>query len=160
MKAAQPGLDLSGPARSIAGFSLLEVVIVALVVIVTASIAYPRVASHVAAGHADNAARVIASDLRQAVALAARQGTPVRVEFDASALELRLENRATGSLVHKRTFGAGTEFPLASASTTSSSIDVFPNRMTSGPISITLITPTRSMRVTMTRVALVKVQQL
>jgi prepilin-type N-terminal cleavage/methylation domain-containing protein len=142
------------------GFTLLEVVMVAVLLMIAASMAYPRVASRMAEAHAVNAARVVASDLREALALAARQGTPMRVEFDAGALELRLEDRGTGNVVHRRGFGSGTEFPLSSASTSTSSIDVFPNRVTSGPISITLVTPARSMRVIMTRAALITIQQL
>jgi Tfp pilus assembly protein FimT len=136
-----------------AGFTAVEMLIVAVVLMVFASMAYPQVASRVAAAHADNAARVVASDLRMAVALAARQGTPMRIEFDEDEMELRVLDRA-GTVVHQRAFGTGTEFPLASAEA-SAAVHVFPNRLASALFVVNLHTPARTMQVRMTRATLI-----
>lgn len=139
-----------------AGFTAVEVLVVAVVLMVFSSMAYPQVASRVAASHADNAARVIASDLRMAVSLAARQGLPMRVEFNEDALELRLFDRA-GNVVHQRAFGEGTEFPLESAEA-SSPVFIFPNRLASGVFIVQLSVPARTTQVNMTRATLITVQ--
>jgi prepilin-type N-terminal cleavage/methylation domain-containing protein len=145
------------PAR--AGFTILELLVVCVILLVLTSMAYPPIAASVATTRAENAARAIASDLRHAVTLAARQGTPVRVQFDANGLELRLINRA-GQVLHRRTLGNGTEFPLASAAASTTSVDVFPNRVASGPFAVTLSTSAASRRVTMSRAALVRIEEL
>jgi prepilin-type N-terminal cleavage/methylation domain-containing protein len=141
-----------------AGFTAVEVLIVAVVLLIIGSMAYPQMASRVMAGRADNAARMVASDLRMAVALASRQGMPIRVEFDASAQELRLINRA-GTVVHQRAFGSDSEFPVESMNA-SANITVFPNRLASAQFIVQFHTPTRSTQVRMTRATLIKVEQL
>ena len=151
--ARMPG---AGSARG--GFTAIEVLIVAVVLLVFAGMAYPQVATRVAAAQSDNAARAIASDLRMAVALASRQGTPVRVEFDEIASELRLINRA-GIVIHQRNFGADSEFPIQSADA-SAAVFVFPNRLASGVFIVQLITPTRTTQVRMNRATLISVTQL
>jgi Tfp pilus assembly protein FimT len=141
-----------------AGFTAVEVLIVLVVLMIIGSMGYPQMAGRVMAGRADNAARMVASDLRMAVALAARQGTPIRVEFDESALELRLINRA-GTVVHQRAFGSGSEFPVESANA-SATVTVFPNRLASAQSLVQFETPARSTLVRMTRATLIKVEQL
>jgi prepilin-type N-terminal cleavage/methylation domain-containing protein len=142
-----------------AGFTVVELVVVCVILSVLASMAYPPIAASVSTTRTENAARVIASDLRQAVTLAARQGAPVRVQFDANGLELRLVNRA-GQVLHRRALGSGTEFPLDSASASTTSVDVFPNRVASGPFAITLSTPAASGQVTMSRATLIRIEEL
>jgi Tfp pilus assembly protein FimT len=151
---------MSGPQPSSArgGFTAIEVLIVSVVLMVFAGMAYPQVATRMAAAQADNAARAIASDLRMAIALASRQGTPMRVEFDEGALQLRILNRA-GTVVHQRTFGSGSEFPVQTAEA-SAAVFVFPNRLASGVFIVQLSTTVRTTEVRMTRATLISVQQL
>lgn len=154
-------VDRFQPARlgsSRAGFTAVEVLIVVVVLLIIGSMGYPQMAGRVMAGRADNAARVVASDLRMAVALASRQGTPIRVEFDQSARELRLINRA-GTVVHQRAFGSDSEFPVESMNA-SANVTVFPNRLASAQFIVQFHTPTRSTQVRMTRATLIKVEQL
>jgi prepilin-type N-terminal cleavage/methylation domain-containing protein len=146
----------TGPLLGNAGFTAVEMLIVAVVLLVFASMAYPQVASRITASHADNAARVVASDLRMAVALAHRQGTPLRVEFDEDDLELRLIDRS-GTVVHQRGFGSGSEFPLESAEA-SAAVFVFPNRLASAQFLVQLATPARTSQVRMTRTTLITVE--
>lgn len=142
------------------GFTVIELLIVVVVMMILAGIAYPRVAERVTAAHADNAARVIASDLREAIALTVRQGTPMTIEFDAATKVLRLRDRRTNAVVRTREFGDGTEFPVASASASAASVYLFPNRLASSPLTITLVTPHRTTQVVMTRATIVSIQDL
>jgi hypothetical protein len=75
-------------------------------------------------------------------------------------MELRILDRNSGAVLQRRKFGPGTEFPVASITASGVPVDIFPSRMTSGPMSITLVTPARSTRVLMSRAALVRIEIL
>jgi Tfp pilus assembly protein FimT len=138
---------------------MIELLIVVVIILVLTSMAYPPIAESVASTRSDNAARIVATDLRYAVSLASRKGTPVVVEFDADGLELRIRDRVSGQVLHQRLFGRNSEFPIASASTSAASVQVFPTRVTSAQLTITVNTPVRSNQVVMTRAGLVRIQR-
>jgi Tfp pilus assembly protein FimT len=138
---------------------MIELLIVIVILLVLTSMAYPPIAQSVAGTRTDNAARIVAADLRYALALAARKGTPVVVQFDATDLELRVVDRPTGEVLHRRTFGRDSEFPIASAATSASTVQVFPNGSTSGQVVITVTTPVRSNQIVMSRAGLVRIRR-
>lgn len=140
------------------GFTLIELIIVVATLMILAGIAYPRVAARIDNAKADNAARVVASDLREAVAMTVRQGRPMKVEWDAGTKTFRLRDRATNAIIRIREFGAGTEFPIGTVTASASSIFLFPNRLSSAPLTLTFTTPNGSTSVIMTRATIVSVQ--
>jgi hypothetical protein len=101
---------------------------------------------------------VVASDLREAVAMTVRQGRPMKIEFDADAKVLRLRDRATNAVIRTRHFGVGTEFPVSSVTASASSVFLFPNRLSSVPLTLTFTTPSGSTSVVMTRATIVSIQ--
>jgi prepilin-type N-terminal cleavage/methylation domain-containing protein len=142
------------------GFTIIELLIVVVIISVLSSMAYPPIAESVAASRTENAARIVATDLRYAMSLASRKGTPVVVEFDNTNLRLRITDRVSGAVLHERLFTAKSEFPIASATASPASVQVFPSRSTSAQLTITLSTPVRSNRVTLTRAGLVRIERL
>jgi len=147
------------PTRA-AGFTIIELIFCLLIVSAVASMAIPAFMGWVAGSRVENAARVVAGDFREAVALAARQGTPVRIAFDAVEKEYRFTQRGTGDVVHLRAFGAGTEFPITSVTASGAPVEVYPNRSVSGPISITLAAGEYSSRVEMTSAGFIRIVRL
>ena len=140
-------------------FTALDLSMGFIMLIVVAALLYFPISKRAAWVRADNAARVVAGDLRQAVLLANRQGIPLRVEFDAPGMTIRVLDDS-GRIVRARAFGKGTDLPLASATSAPASVQVFPNRTTSGSMVITLTTSARSNRVVISRDAVVRVEGL
>lgn len=120
------------------GFTLIETTLALLIVGVMAGVAMPRLTGAVSESRADGAAAVVASDLELAMSLAVRQGTPVRIAFDASSGTYRFTDRGTGAVLHTRRMGPDTEYPISQISFSESTVDVFPRRVVSRPLRVTL----------------------
>lgn len=146
------------PVMQRSGFTLIELIIVVGIMMILGAVAYPRVAARITGAQANNAAQVVASDLREAIAMTVRQGRPMKIEWDASTKTLRLRDRATNAIIRTRKFGVGTEFPVRTVSASASSVFLFPNRLASSPLTLTFATPNGSAAVVMTRATIVSVQ--
>lgn len=140
-----------------AGFTMVELLFVVVIVSVVAAIGLPRFSDWLAFHRVENAARVVAGDFEDALALAGRQGTPVRMVFDATAMELRVTDRASGSVLHRRRLGGDSELPLASATFTGVPAEVYPSREVSAPVSVTLVAGAHTRRVDMSSAGFIRV---
>lgn len=156
----QPGPPSWAARRHAAGFTFLELLLVLALLSVVATIGLPRLMDWVASARVENAARVVAGDLESALTAAARQGKPVRIAFDAASMEYRLVDRATGSVLHRRRLGPGTEHPVVSAVFTGVPAEVYPNRSASGAISVTIAAGEHARRVDMTSAGFIRIVDL
>ena len=138
------------------GFTLIEVIIVLVVVAILVALGTPAVARATGQARVRNAARVVAGDLEHAFSLAARQRRPVRVAFDEAALTYAINNRA-GVTLRQRNLGAMSELAVSSMKATTPVLDVFPNGLASGPLTVGLASGNYSLRVTMTRTGKVRI---
>ncbi|HEV2145897.1 MAG TPA: GspH/FimT family protein [Longimicrobiaceae bacterium] len=77
----------SSPRRSTAGFSLLELMVVLLLVMIMASVAAPRMNTMAAKQKTQGAVGQLSADLAYARVLAVRWGRPTSVRFAASGTE-------------------------------------------------------------------------
>jgi hypothetical protein len=145
--------------RGGSGYTHAELLICAIVVLLVSFIAYPRVLQQLEVAPVERAARAVASDLRHAVELAERQGSPVRVELEAAAMAITLRDARSGEVLQRRALGPGTAFSVGSLAA-SGPVDVLPTREASGPLVITLGAPLSSARVRMTRAARVSVEAM
>lgn len=139
------------------GFTLAELLAVIVLLAILGGMGLQPVMDWLAESRVENAARVVAGDLRLGIALAARQGTPVRLEFEPDALTYRFVDRASNQVLFQRSIGEGTELPIQSGSVSGSDLVVFPSRMTSGPLTVTLRAGRHVATVTMSSAAFVQV---
>src|SRR5439155_3635155 len=87
----------------------------------------------------NRAATVIASDLQNAFAVAARQREPVRIQADASTRSYQFVDRKTGAVLRIRTFyGDTSDYRLTKLEFSPTTIDVFPNGISSAAVTIDL----------------------
>lgn len=125
--------------RARAGFSVFELLIVVAILGVLATIVGPATSRIVRHNRVNRAATVIASDLQNAFAVAARQREPVRIQADASSRSYQFVDRKSGVVLRIRTFyGDTSEYRLTKLQFNPTTIDVFPNGVSSAAVKIDL----------------------
>jgi type II secretion system protein H len=124
---------------STTGFSLIEVLVVVVILGIMAGIAGPAMSVMVRHNRVNRATMVITSDLQNAFAVAARQREPVRIQADSVNRSYQFVDRKTGTVLRIRTFyGDNSEYLLNSLVFTPSTIDVFPNGVSSAALTVKL----------------------
>jgi prepilin-type N-terminal cleavage/methylation domain-containing protein len=121
------------------GFSIFEIAIVLVVIGILAAMTGPAMSRIVRHQRVNRAATIIVSDMQNAFAVAARQREPVRVQADASTRSYQFVDRKTGAVLRIRAFyGDTSEYRLSTLEFTPTTFDVFPNGVSSSPVSIFL----------------------
>ena len=121
------------------GFSLIEVLVVVVILGIMAGIAGPAMSVMVRHNRVNRATMVITSDLQNAFAVAARQRQPVQIQADSVNRSYQFVDRKTGTVLRIRTFyGDNSEYLLNTLVFTPSTIDVFPNGVSSAALTVRL----------------------
>ena len=138
------------------GFTLPEMLIAIVIIIVLAAMAAPATAKQLRRGRVNQAANVVAGDLENAVSYAARLRKPVRITR-TSATSFTVTERATGTVIQRRELGTDTEWKIATLTFSTATVDVFPAGMTSGSLTVTLSEGGYARDVRLTRAGLAQV---
>jgi prepilin-type N-terminal cleavage/methylation domain-containing protein len=140
------------------GFSVFELLIVVAILGVLATIVGPATSRIVRHNRVNRAATVIASDLQNAFAVAARQREPVRIQADASNRSYQFIDRKSGAVLRIRTFyGDTSEYRLTKLEFTPATFDVFPNGVSSAAVEIKLENGDYSKRITASTAGFIRV---
>ena len=123
--------------RAQSGFTLIETIIVLVVVAMLAAAGTPMVSRAIGHSRVNNSAGVIAGDLQLAFSLASRQRSPLRITVDPSGRKYSITTR-TGTVIKERFLGEQADLHVSTMSSSVSTLDVFPNGLSSGPITITV----------------------
>jgi len=145
------------PPPHAAGYSLLELVIVLVMLGMATAMAFPTVSRITTHSRVNQAAMVVAQDLSLALSAAARGRKPIRVARGADAASITLSERASGKLLSTRWLGRGDAYGLDSIAFSVSPVDLFPSGMVSSALTVTLWSGTYSRQVTMSRAGWVRV---
>ena len=106
---------------------------------ILAMMAGPAMSRIVRHQRANRAATVIAADLQNAFAVAARQRQPVRIQADAATRSYQFIDRKTNAVLRIRTFyGDTSEYRLTKLVFTPATIDVFPSGISSSAVVVDL----------------------
>ena len=120
------------------GVTLVESMIVIVVFGTMLSIGLPRVSEGVRQRRVIGAANALNSDIPIAFSLAARQRKPVWLTYDAPSGEVRITNRAGDTTFVSRALKSTSEYMLDTVTMTPSSVQVFPNGVSSSAFTIRL----------------------
>lgn len=144
--------------RSRNGFTLMELLIVLIIVGIAGGVAMTNVSASMRQTRVQRAASVIATDLRQAHSLAARQRRPVEIDIDTVLHIVRIRDAATPTTIYtQRTFGLQSEQPVRSMGASTTTMRVFPNGLAADSIRVTVRWEGRQRNVHMSRAGMVRV---
>ena len=145
--------------RARGGFSLFELLIVVVILGVLATMVGPATSRIVRHNRVNRAATVIASDLQNAFAVAARQREPVRIQADAASRSYQFIDRKSGNVLRIRTFyGDTSEYRLTSLVFNPTTIDVFPSGISSAAVTINLANGDYARQITASTAGFVRVK--
>jgi len=145
------------PPPRAAGFTLLELVIVLVIMGMATALTFPTISRITTHSRVNQAAMVVAQDLSLAASAAARERKPIRIARGADRASITLSERAGGKLLSTRWLGRGDAYGLDSIAFSVSPVDLFPSGMTSSALSVMLWSGTYSRQVTMSRAGWVRV---
>lgn len=131
-------------------FTLIELMIVAVIIGTGALFAMPKFVTIVNHARANKAQSQVAADMELAIALAQREQRPTRLTFDSVGLSYQIADRTNGAVYVKRTMDARSEYRLQSLTAHPSQLDFFPTGVTAGAETVWVAMPsyTRSIAVT------------
>jgi prepilin-type N-terminal cleavage/methylation domain-containing protein len=155
--------SLSG-IRSRAGFSILELTVVLVLVGIITAVATGRIGGMLAQQRVTRAAGLLQADMELAFTLAGRNRSPTRLTLTSTASELTFKVTDRSGTEYKRTDLTNSAYGLRYTDVTASTsmVEVYPNGFSSGPLTITISLTrdgtTYAKTVQMTRAGLVRVQ--
>jgi type II secretion system protein H len=142
------------------GFSLIEVLVVVVILGIMAGVAGPAMSVMVRHNRVNRATAVITSDLQNAFAVAARQREPVRIQADSVTRSYQFVDRKTGAVLRIRTFyGNSSEYGLNRLVFNPATFDVFPNGVSSAPLTVDLANGDYSKRITASTAGFVRISR-
>lgn len=144
--------------RSRVGFTLVEALLTIVILGILVGALAPVVSRQISHSRVNNAAQLLTADLENAVSLAGRQRTPVRMTVDSAQRTVLIAERATGTVLTRRTYGTDSEFKVETLSASPASIDLLPQGTATSAGTITVGIGSYSRQVTLTRAGLVRLQ--
>ncbi|HJQ10508.1 MAG TPA: prepilin-type N-terminal cleavage/methylation domain-containing protein [Gemmatimonadaceae bacterium] len=142
------------------GFSIIELMAVIAILGIMASFAGPAMSRIVRHQRVNRAATVIASDLQNAFAVAARQRQPVRIQADANTRSYQFIDRKTGAVLRIRTFyGDTSEYRLGKLVFTPATIDVFPTGISSAAVVVDLANGDYAKQITASTAGFIRIKK-
>jgi type II secretion system protein H len=145
--------------RRRAGFTILEMMVVVVIVGITGTITAGKVRNLMIQNRIQRASTAVRNDLEAAFALAARNRRPIHIEWNSSTMQLAVMDRADTTAFRHTTLGMG-GYGLRTKDVrfSRSPIEVYPNGMASDTLNITFSRSGSMKQVRMSRTGLVQVQ--
>lgn len=142
------------------GFTIFELLVVVAILGILATMTGPAISRIVRHQRVNRASTVIASDLQNAFAVAARQREPVRIQADETTRSYQFVDRKTGAVLRIRTFyGDTSEYRLTKLKFNPTTLDVFPNGISSAAVQIDLANGDYSKKITVSTAGFVRVSK-
>jgi len=145
------------PPRWVGGFSVIEMAVALSIAGILLTLAVWRFGPALQRARTRQAVASVAADLQYAQMVAARQREPVVVIVNSS-LQLLLVRSRGGTIFRQRFVGPDTEFGLdALTAAPVTSVEVFPNGVSTSPITLTATLDTYTKQVRLSRAGQIRV---
>ena len=118
------------------GFTLIEVLIVVTILGILVAISGSSIGRQVARDRVIRASTVVEGMLVEATQLAVRRRVPMSITAQGSTLQIR--DRATGTVVKSRGFGAGSDLNATLTLSPATGVTIFPNGRANAALTVTL----------------------
>jgi prepilin-type N-terminal cleavage/methylation domain-containing protein len=138
----------ASPSRS--GVSLIEVSLALIVLGVIMLIGMPKVGETIALHRLDRATALVASDLENAFAIAAREGKPIRLACSCDSGRYQLTDRSGRTVRVARTLTADSSYAVEGLAFSTTPVDIFPSRTASSADTVTISSGGYARRIVMT----------
>jgi type IV fimbrial biogenesis protein FimT len=139
---------------------MVELIAVVSILGVLATMAGPAMSRIVRHQRVNRSATVIAADLQNAFAVAARQREPVRIQADQATRSYQFIDRQTGAVLRIRTFyGDTSEYRLTNLRFTPTTLDVFPSGLSSAPLTVDLANGDYSKTITASTAGFIRISR-
>ena len=127
-------------ARSAQGFTILELIIAMVLFAIMTGIAVPKASQAMRIARVDRASRAVAIDLEQALGLAARQRTAVRIRQPDGTRQVVVQDRNDATVYRTTELGDDNRVGLGVEALTlnPTSVDVFPTGRVSQALTVTI----------------------
>ncbi len=145
-----------GRAGRRAGYTLLEVLVVVVVMGLLAAYGFMRFGPALAHARVRDAANVLASDLQYAEMLAVKQQEPIVVTVDGTGFQYTIADRA-GVIYRTRSLGPTSDYHLDELSASPTAVELYPNGIASANTAVTLGIQGYRREVTLSRAGQVRV---
>jgi type II secretion system protein H len=145
--------------RARQGFSLVEMLIVIVILGIMAAVATPAISKVIRVQRVNKAAAIVAADLQNVFAMAGRQRAPVHLASNSTAKTYTFSDRKTGTVLQTRSLGSTSEYQLGTLVFSPATVDMFPNGISSAPLTVTVGTGTYTRTVTASTAGFVRVAQ-
>jgi prepilin-type N-terminal cleavage/methylation domain-containing protein len=129
---------LNGTPRHRRGITMVEAMVAMVVFGIVLSMALPKLNEGIRQRRVISAAGAVHADMPVAFSMAARQRRPVALSYDAASGELRVTNRADGTIYLHRPLRATSEYQLDSVIVSPASVQLFPNGVSSAAFTVRL----------------------
>ena len=144
--------------RSRAAFTLVEALLAIVILGILVGALTPMVSRQISHSRVNNAAQTLASDVENALTIAGRQRSPVRLTVNAAQRTVLITDRATGNVITRRTYGAASEFKVETLTAMPASVDLLPQGMATSAATLRVGIGSYTRQVTLTRAGLVRLQ--
>ena len=146
-------------ARSAQGFTILELIIAMVLFAIMTGIAVPKASEAMRIARVDRASRTVAIDLEQALGLAARQRTAVRIRQPNGTRQMVVQDRNDATVYRTTELGDDTRVGLGVEALTlnPASVDVFPTGRVSQALTVTIESGNYERTVTLSQAGQIRV---
>ncbi len=149
------GLRVNQPrVRQRIGFSLIELLIVMTIVGLLLSIAVPRIGTQINSDRANRSASAILGMLDEASQLSVRRRAPVTVTLASGTISVK--DRATGTTLKSRSFGAAQDLRGTVTFSPSGGITIFPTGRATAALTVTVTGGSATARVMRTATGILR----